>query len=86
MTRVVPQVVLLKSIELEQPLDIRSLYNAAHQGRIPWLSHISPEGRHTRSWWVDVPGMLSYFRARGIELDLRVSNRSEEFRRSAATA
>lgn len=86
MTRSVPRVVLLKSIELEQPLDIRSLYNAASKGRIPWLSHISPEGRCTRSWWVDVPCMLSYFRARGIELDLRVSNQSEESRRSAATA
>ena len=86
MTRVVPPVVLLKAIELEQPLDIRSLYNAAGQGRIPWLSHISPEGRETRAWWADVPGMLAYFEARGIKIDLRVRAESIEQARSAATA
>ena len=38
MTWPVPGILLLKSIQLEQTLDIRSLYNGASKGRIQWLS------------------------------------------------
>ncbi|BEP35323.1 hypothetical protein GmRootV59_22940 [Variovorax sp. V59] len=69
---IVPPRVALTAVEGHLPFERRSIHRMAREGRVVWLSKVSPEGRPSREWWVDVPQMLEYFGARGCLLQLEV--------------